>query len=74
MISRSIFEAFDRTFKDIFGKANAALETVPFGSRLLVFGEDFRQVLPIIPRGSRSDIVSLLAYVLTDPFFGVMLK
>ncbi|KAG2191640.1 hypothetical protein INT46_002555 [Mucor plumbeus] len=56
MISRSIFEAFDRTFKNIFGKTNAALETVPFGGRLMVFGGDFRQVLPVIPRGSRSDI------------------
>ena len=51
IISWSIFEAFDRTFKDIFGKTNAGLKTVPFGGRLMVFGGDFRQVLPVIPRG-----------------------
>lgn len=41
MISKSILEAVDRTFKDIFSKDNAALESVPFGGRLMVFGRDF---------------------------------
>lgn len=58
MISRSTFEALDRTFKDIFGTENAVLETVPFGGRLMVFGGDFRQVLPVVPRGGRSDVVN----------------
>ena len=34
------------------------LESVPFGGRLIIFGGDFRQVLPVIPKGSRSDVVN----------------
>ena len=29
----------------------------PFGGKIFVLGGDFRQVLPVIPLGSRSDIV-----------------
>ncbi|KAL2963345.1 hypothetical protein AAZX31_17G196200 [Glycine max] len=29
----------------------------PFGGKVIVFGGDFRQILPSLPRGSRSDIV-----------------
>lgn len=28
-----------------------------FGGKVVVFGGDFRQILPVIPRGDRSDIV-----------------
>jgi ATP-dependent DNA helicase PIF1 len=28
-----------------------------FGGKVIVFGGDFRQILPVVPRGSRSDIV-----------------
>ena len=35
-----------------------ALQTVPFGGKLIVFGGDFRQVLPVIPKASRSTIIS----------------
>ncbi|XP_058755905.1 uncharacterized protein LOC131629118 [Vicia villosa] len=28
-----------------------------FGGKVIVFGGDFRQILPVIPRGSRSDII-----------------
>jgi len=28
-----------------------------FGGKVVVFGGDFRQILPVIPRGNRSDIV-----------------
>ena len=58
MINKSTLETVDRTFKDIFGTQNKVLESVPFGGRLMVFGGDFRQVLPVIPKGSRSDVVN----------------
>ena len=30
---------------------------MPFGGKLIVFGGDFRQVLPIVPNGSKDDII-----------------
>ena len=30
---------------------------IPFGGKLIVFGGDFRQILPVVPKGSRHDIV-----------------
>jgi hypothetical protein len=44
------FEAVNRTFKDIT-KTNKL-----FGGKVVVFGGDFRQILPVIPRGSQSEI------------------
>ena len=29
----------------------------PFGGKVIVFGGDFCQILPVVPRGSRSDIM-----------------
>jgi hypothetical protein len=57
MTSRHIFEAVDRTLKDIFGAVDPKFEHIPYGGRLFVFGGDFRQTLPVIPNGSRSDII-----------------
>lgn len=58
MISRDIIEAIDRTFKEICKVDNNALLNVPFGGKVIVFGGDFRQVLPVIPKANRSQIVS----------------
>jgi hypothetical protein len=58
MISRHLFEAVDRTFKDVFKADNPVLERVPFGGRVLVLGGDFRQVLPVVHKGLRADIVN----------------
>lgn len=57
MTSKSIFETVDRTMKDIFKDEDTAFGNTPFGGRLFVFGGDFRQVLPVIPRAGRSQIV-----------------
>ena len=31
---------------------------LPFGGKVIVFGGDFRQILPVIRRGTRGDVVS----------------
>ncbi|XP_071726239.1 uncharacterized protein [Rutidosis leptorrhynchoides] len=54
MMHRHCFEAFDRTMKDII-KSDKSSE--PFGGKVVVFGGDFRQILPVIQRGTRSEIV-----------------
>jgi hypothetical protein len=58
MTSKDIFEALDRSLKDIAKFVDPRLENVPFGGRLLVFGGDFRQILPVVSKGSRSQIVN----------------
>jgi hypothetical protein len=57
MINRWAFEAFDRTLRDIMSDFCGSSSNLPFGGKTIVFGGDFRQILPVIPRGSRADIV-----------------
>ncbi|XP_028799355.1 uncharacterized protein LOC114754711 [Neltuma alba] len=52
MVQRYCIEAFDRTLKDIM-HSNA-----PFGGKCIVMGGDFRQILPVIPKGTRATIVN----------------
>jgi ATP-dependent DNA helicase PIF1 len=55
MAHRYCFEALDNTLKDVMCNDGNSKEI--FGGKVVVFGGDFRQILPVIPRGSRSDIV-----------------
>ena len=52
MTHRHCFEALDRTFQD--------LRDCPklFGGLTVIFGGDFQQILPVVPNGSRADIVN----------------
>jgi hypothetical protein len=52
MTNKLAFEAMDRTLRDF------TVRNEPFGGIVFVMSGDFRQVLPIIPRGSHADIVS----------------
>ena len=45
-------DAVDRNLRDLLGN------NVPFGGITVVFGGDFRQTLPVIPRGVRQQIVA----------------
>ena len=58
MLHRHGFEAVDRTFRDIMRTVDPRLEHVPFGGKVIIFGGDFRQILPVIPKGRREDIVN----------------
>jgi len=49
------FEALDRTLKDI--SSGTRFSSQIFGGKVIVFGCDFRQILPVVPRGGHSDIV-----------------
>ena len=53
MMNKHCFEALDRSLTDIVGKHR----NKPFGGKVVVFGGDFRQVLPVINGGGRADIV-----------------
>ena len=51
MTHRHCFEALDRTFQDLRDCSR------PFGGLTMIFGGDFQQILPVVPNGSRADIV-----------------
>ena len=53
MMHKHVFEAVDRTFRDIMGRPNEL-----FGGKVVVLGGDFRQILPVVPRGNRGQIVA----------------
>ncbi|XP_058741120.1 uncharacterized protein LOC131613469 [Vicia villosa] len=50
------FETLDKSLKDIMGTTEKPCEHI-FGGKVLVFGGDFRPILPIVPRETRFDIV-----------------
>jgi hypothetical protein len=52
MQHRYAIEALDRTLQDILD------QELPFGGLTVLFGGDFRQILPVIPRGSREQIIN----------------
>ncbi len=58
MMHRRAFEAVDRTLRDLMQLDDAqAIEKI-FGGKTVVLGGDFRQILPVVPKGGREDIVS----------------
>jgi hypothetical protein len=58
MTHRRCFEALDTTLRDILSEHNPANAILPFGGKPIVLGGDFRQILPVVRKGSRSSIVS----------------
>lgn len=57
MTKRLAFEALDRTLQDIIGYNRPEKAKQPFGGKTILLGGDFRQILPVISRGQRNDIV-----------------
>jgi ATP-dependent DNA helicase PIF1 len=57
MINRLAFEAFERTMRDVMNKMVAGASKFPFGGKTIVLGGDFRQILPVVPKGGRADVV-----------------
>ena len=51
MVNRQAIEALDRTLQDVTGCNEL------FGGKIVVFGGDFRQVLPVVRRGTRAEVV-----------------
>ncbi|KAJ3705565.1 hypothetical protein LUZ61_009270 [Rhynchospora tenuis] len=51
MSKRQAIEALDRTLQDVTDCRQ------PFGGKIIIFGGDFRQVLPVVRRGTKAQIV-----------------
>ena len=58
MSHKHLFEAADRSLRDIMKEVSPELGDLPFGGKVVVLGSDFRQVLPVVPRGTRGQIVA----------------
>lgn len=54
MQSRFTHEALDRTLRDICDN-----ESTPFGGKVVVFGGDFQQTLPVLPKSSQEEIIDV---------------
>ena len=52
MIKRQGIEALDNSLCDIMDRPELS-----FGGKTVVFGGDFRHVLPVVRRGSRAQVV-----------------
>ena len=57
MTQKYAFEALDKTLKDILGFHDPECRSQIFGGVTVLLGGDFRQILPVIPKGSRAEIV-----------------
>ncbi|KEH38251.1 PIF1-like helicase [Medicago truncatula] len=57
MMHRWCFEAVDRSMRYIMYKNDPLNEFRPFGGMTIVLGGDFRQILPVVRKGTRQDIV-----------------
>ncbi|XP_020105819.1 uncharacterized protein LOC109722262, partial [Ananas comosus] len=60
MNHRNCFEALDKSLRDILKVNDDSVEERLFGGKTIVFGGDFRQVLPVIVGGTRQDIINAL--------------
>ncbi|XP_028752788.1 uncharacterized protein LOC114712419 [Neltuma alba] len=52
MVQRYCIEAFDHSLKDLIHS------NLPFGGKCIIMGGDFRQILPVVPKGSRASVVN----------------
>ena len=57
MTHKHCFEALDRSLRDVIRCSNGKPSELSFGGKVVIFDGDFRQVLPVIPKGTRQDIV-----------------
>lgn len=53
MMTTHALSCIDRLLKELM------INSRPFGGKVIVLGGDFRQTLPVVPRGSRTDIVEV---------------
>jgi hypothetical protein len=52
------FEDIDKCLRDILRCTNKNSDSRPFGGMTVVRGGDFRQILPVVPKGGREHIVN----------------
>jgi uncharacterized radical SAM superfamily protein len=71
MINKFAFEAFHRSLQDIMSDEDPNNADLLFGGKTIVLGGDFRQILPVVPKGTRADIVHA---TINLPFCGLSVE
>jgi hypothetical protein len=57
MMHKHCFESLDRALRDVLKSNNNGRTDIPFGGKVVVLGGDFRQILPVIPKVTRQEVV-----------------
>ncbi|UYV67510.1 hypothetical protein LAZ67_5001019 [Cordylochernes scorpioides] len=57
MAHRHALPLIDRLLREVMSESVSLKCQIPFGGKVIVFGGDFRQCLPVIPNGTRTEIV-----------------
>jgi hypothetical protein len=57
MAHKHVFEAVNHTLQHVMGVVDPTLKDMFFGGKVVVMGGDFRQLLLVVPRGMRGQIV-----------------
>ncbi|CAN6562094.1 unnamed protein product [Malus baccata var. baccata] len=57
MNHKRCFETLDRSLRDVLKGSKPDFNHLPFGGKPILFGGDFRQILPVVPSGGVADIV-----------------
>lgn len=58
MLNKFCFEAADRTLRDVMRFQSEDNLFKPFWGKVIVFGGNFRQILLVVRKGSRHDIIA----------------
>ncbi len=53
MAHKHVFEVVNCTLQHVMGVVDPTLKDMLFGGKVVVMGGDFRQILPVVPRGKR---------------------
>nr|VDD43765.1 unnamed protein product [Brassica oleracea] len=59
MIHHQLFSKLNNWMQDILSVSDKTALTKPFGGKTVLLGGDFRQILPVIPQGTRQETVNV---------------
>ncbi|KAI3636479.1 hypothetical protein MIR68_005831 [Amoeboaphelidium protococcarum] len=57
-LSKYALQAIDRLLRQLFGEINPRRINMPFGGALILFGGDWKQCLPVVPRGNQAMVLN----------------